>query len=116
MKLSLNDFDEPEDSTRKVLIWILGVSNFALWCYQALSEIKQVKNEEKSCNHFKSVWNWFDMAGILLTLFVIVCGANEPDALVNKESLRVVAAFASFFILLKTFDWLRLFEGTAFYI
>ena len=56
------------------------------------------------------------MIGLLLTLFVIVCGVNEPDFLLEKESLRVVAAFASLCILLKTFDWLRLFEGTAFYI
>ena len=56
------------------------------------------------------------MTGLLLTLFVIVCGVNEPDSLIRKESLRVVAAFASLLILLKTFDWLRLFEGTAFYV
>ena len=56
------------------------------------------------------------MIGLLLTLFVIICGVNEPDSLVGKESLRVVSAFASFCILLKTFDWLRLFEGTAFYV
>ena len=56
------------------------------------------------------------MTGLLLTLFVIVCGVNEPDSLVDKESLRVVSAFTSLCILMKTFDWLRLFEGTAFYV
>ena len=56
------------------------------------------------------------MTGLLLTLFVIVCGVNEPDSLVPKESLRVVSACASLCILMKTFDWLRLFEATAFYV
>ena len=32
------------------------------------------------------------------------------------EPLRVLAAFASCFILVKMFDWLRLFEETAFYV
>ena len=57
-----------------------------------------------------------DLLGLLMTLFVIVCGVNEPDALMSKEPLRVVAAFASFAILTKIFDWLRLFEETAFYV
>ena len=55
------------------------------------------------------------MTGLLLTLFVIVCGLD--DSLVSEEEiLRQVSAFASLCILLKTFDWLRLFEGTAFYV
>ena len=34
----------------------------------------------------------------------------------SVQSLREVAAICSFFTLIKAFDWLRLFEGTAFYI
>ena len=35
---------------------------------------------------------------------------------VSFETLRLLAAVASCFILIKIFDWLRLFEGTSFYI
>ena len=99
-----------------MLNWTLGTVNFILWCYKALVEIKQLKNDKHWQNYFLSFWNWVDMTGLLMTLFVIVCGVNEPDVMVSKESLRVVAAFASLRLLTKTFDWLRLFEETAFYI
>ena len=66
--------------------------------------------------HFLTVRNWVDMIGLLLTLIVIVFGVNEPDSLVDKKALRVISAFASLCILSKTFDWLRLFEKTAFYV
>ena len=56
------------------------------------------------------------MGGMLMILFVIICGVNEPDTFISKEPLRVVAAFASLCLLTKTFDWLRLFEETAFYV
>lgn len=36
--------------------------------------------------------------------------------MIDVESLRIMAAIASFCILAKVFDWLRLFEQTAFYV
>lgn len=76
----------------------------------------QLRNDSDWQDYFKSIVNWVDLSGLLMTLFVIVCSVNEPDSLMSKEHLRVVAAFASFCILTKTFDWLRLFEETAFYV
>lgn len=35
---------------------------------------------------------------------------------INVREMRTVAAFASFFLVLKLYDWLRLFEKTAFYV
>ena len=50
-----------------------------------------------------------------MTPIVIVCSiADEPW--IPISTLRVLAAFSSFSLLLKTFDWMRLFDGTAFYV
>lgn len=42
--------------------------------------------------------------------------SKYDENLVEDEKVRVAAAFACFCTLFKAFDWLRLFEGTAFYI
>ena len=41
---------------------------------------------------------------------------ESSEKYVSDELLRIIAAFASCFIFVKIFDWLRLFEGTAFYV
>ena len=80
-----------------------------------------------------SIWNWFDIFG-LTTVFLIttIQMSNQmslqeytylkPEwfeyfgGLISVQNLRIMAAGASFCMLAKFFDWLRLFEGTAFYI
>jgi len=55
------------------------------------------------------------MLAITLTLIVVI--SSVPiDPLIPLERLRPVASIASCALLLKVFDWLRLFEPTAFYI
>lgn len=56
-----------------------------------------------------------DISGLALTLFVIIMSICEIEW-VSFEGLRVIASMASCLNLLKIFDWLRLFEGTSFYI
>ena len=41
---------------------------------------------------------------------------QNDDPYVSFETRRVLAAIASFSIIFKAFDWMRLFEGTGFYI
>ena len=48
----------------------------------------------------------------LLILIVTSTGADWPSI----EVQRVISALASFLTVLKIFDWLRLFEETAFYV
>ena len=38
------------------------------------------------------------------------------DQSISVETLRLMASFASCLLFVKIYDWLRLFEGTAFYI
>ena len=67
------------------------------------------------CEYFTEMFNWIDMAGLFLTLFIVIMTILELEW-VSFQQLRVMAAFASCFIMIKFFDWLRLFAGTSFYI
>ena len=65
--------------------------------------------------YFCSFWNLIDVLGLLMVVYVLIStglglGFTPPSA------LRVIAAFGSCFTLIKLFDWLRLFEDTAFYV
>ena len=51
-------------------------------------------------------------SSILLILFITFFRLDW----ISTSNLRVIAAFASCIVLLKLFDWLRLFEDVAFYV
>ena len=55
------------------------------------------------------------MISLILTAFVIAASLPQ-NPLIALETLRPVASVASCALLVKVFDWLRLFESTAFYI
>lgn len=61
-----------------------------------------------------SIWNLMDIIGLLLVAFVLIVTIAGVYP-ISVESLRIIAAFASFFTLVKIIDWLRLFEETAFF-
>ena len=55
------------------------------------------------------------MISLSFTLIVLICSVPfEP--LLPIENMRVMASIASCTLLIKVFDWLRLFKKTAFYI
>ena len=56
-----------------------------------------------------------DIVSIILTLTFTSITLFEFDTM-SMESLRVMAAITIFFVLLKVYDWLRLFEITAFFV
>lgn len=68
--------------------------------------------------YFKSMWNWVDIFSLSASSFIVfVCITSfSKEPYVPIETLRVTAALASCSLLYKVFDWLRLFEDTAFYI
>ena len=55
------------------------------------------------------------MMALILT-FVVIASSVPQDPLISLENLRPIASIASFSLLLKIFDWLRLFESTAFFV
>jgi len=88
-------------------------------------------NEKLS--YFGSIWNWFDIV-CLSSIFLITTIQMSSQLILQADTyipteyfsytaglievgyLRIMAAFASFCLVAKFFEWLRLFEGTAFYI
>lgn len=72
---------------------------------------------ENKLEHFYSLWNWVDLIGLGGNLFIIIVGVmNDGETIISIESIRILASIVSLCIFVKLFDWLRLFEGTAFYI
>ena len=59
--------------------------------------------------------NILDLSSIFSTLFIIGHTLSEVDW-VPVETLRLIAAVASCLLVIKIYDWLRLFETTSFYI
>ena len=81
------------------------VNQLRLECYQLIGL-------ENKMEYFSSFWNMIDLTGLLLTLTIVFLSFFLNDI----GLLSVLTSFASFFLLIKVFDWLRLFEQTAFYI
>ncbi len=93
--------------------WIHGLCTAPFFIYQIKLELKQA--EAAKSEYFKSIWNWVDMISLALTTFIFM-SMMTPNPMIALETLRVLAALASCTLLYKVFDWLRLFEDTAFYI
>ena len=56
-----------------------------------------------------------DLIGLFGVFWILVfTGTNT--SLISIENERIIAAFASCFTLIKLYDWLRLFDSTAFYV
>ena len=66
-------------------------------------------------DYFKNPWNVNDFISLSLTLVIVVLSVQE-QAYLSPEILRQLAAIASCALLLKVYDWLKLFDRTAFYI
>ena len=64
---------------------------------------------------YKNLWNVVDLVALTLTL-VITVHSILGRTNIDKYSLSTMAAVASSLIVAKIYDWLRLFEMTAFYV
>ena len=81
-------------------------------------EVHQIK--ELKWEYLSIPWNWLDIISFAMNIIVhILCAAmilEDGDSSLDLEQVRATAAITSCFILVKIFDWLRLFEDTAFYV
>ena len=64
--------------------------------------------------YFCNLQNFLDIATLALTAFIEVHTIFELSAL-SIQNMRVVASIANFLLVEKLFDWMRLFNETAFY-
>ena len=65
--------------------------------------------------HFRSMWNYVDLLTLVLTI-VVVTQSFPALSFISVSNLRAFASFASFLLIVKLYDWLRLFENTASYV
>ena len=66
-------------------------------------------------NYFGELTNLMDVAALSMTLLITVVILAERDW-ISVENLRIIASFASCFLMMKLYNWLQLFEKTAFYV
>ena len=67
--------------------------------------------------YFINFWNLIDTFITWSIAFIVIMSYRPFDGdFIEMSSVRVVASLSSCAIMLKVFDWLRLFNKTAFYI
>lgn len=94
---------------------IIGGLTIVLWGYLLRTEILQFMSLEDKKKYLKSVWNLIDVMGFTLTIIIQVHTTFELDWITVKD-LRIMASFATMMLLTNVYDWLRLFEPTAFFV
>ena len=87
-----------------------------LLVYLIVLELGQfIDNSDTLLDYLLNFWNLCDIFQLLSTLYIVVSNLVQTDNS-NKENERIMAAFTVFFAWVKVFDWLRLFDETAFYM
>ena len=94
---------------------VLGILAFPLLIYFIWIEFNQVMSKKRKSEYFQELFNWIDITGVSLTLAIYIVTMSDQEW-ISFEQMRIMAAIASLALLFKIFDWLRLFEDTAFYI
>ena len=109
--------DDRDDESRAGYYCRKGAGIFTiLFIFWSLrTELFQFAYAERKMDYICSGWNWVDFFGLMFTLTIAFHTLLEMT-LIPIESLRILAAVASLFLLMKVYDWLRLFENTAFYV
>ena len=65
--------------------------------------------DSKSCGgHFSSGWNVNDAIWLIICP-IIVIASMPSETMIDQEVLIVMSSFATFTMLIKLFDWMRLF-------
>jgi hypothetical protein len=93
-----------------LLVGVLWVGFFSI-------ELAQIK--ENIQIYFRDVWNVFDFASLTLNaiLIIMINLTIVSDSLIWEPlTLRTISSIAVWFLWIKTFYWMRLFEGTAYFI
>ena len=93
----------------------LGVTSTCFLFNEIFVEARQFKGLTKKMKYISNGWNWIDFFGLSLSLIFNIHTLAEMHE-IPVETLRIMAAFATCAIFIKLYDWLRLFESTAFYV
>ena len=77
--------------------------------HQIYEEFIQIRESLSLANHFKNVWNINDAIWKPLCP-VIVLISMPSHTWIDIENLATISAFATFSMLVKVLDWMRLFD------
>lgn len=116
LSIALRDRSLTDQSTGEaVTLGITGVITFILCAYITFSEVQQLRYIDSIYDYLTSWWNYVDIVNLLVSpvIMILAWTASEQSQL---ENLRVAAAFTTCSLMIKTFDWLKLFQETAFFI
>ena len=104
-------WDIAQNDAYKLIMSVLVLLGTA---YLALLEILQA-NQQGWSRFLDSIVNALDATIILVPMFIVIHNLINAD-LVEGQYLRIMAMITIFAIGLKTFDWLRLFDQTSFFV
>ena len=113
--LSLESEEDELSGSARVVNKLLGLVALPLLALSLWIEYRQLMSEKRKITYFTSAYKWIDIVGLVLTLTVIFLTLCEIKWL-SFESMRTMASLACCCLMIKFYDWLRLFESTAFYI
>ena len=105
----------------QVYVFSLGCLTLLLLSYQLVIELYQALGTSLKA-YFLSIQNSLDLFQYLSTAWVVLWNlvhlndGEDQHAIANTDQIRIISALSVFVLWLKLFDWLRLFEQTAFYI
>ena len=108
---------EQREMTSYMTCLILGVIDIPFWFWQFKQEFAELASSGamEIVRHFRDWANWLDAIHLLITPLLIVNNSLRSP-FIKSETNDQLAALISFCVIAKTYDWLKLFEGTAFYI
>ena len=115
LKLSQLGSEERDSDALDTTVLVMGILAIILAVYASRTEILQFKGEPRKLLYFCSILNWADLFGLIGTLFLNIVTIGEFD-IMPMENLRIIGALTAFLLILKLYDWCRLFNVTAFYV
>ena len=92
----------------------LAISGFLMFGKLEMSSLL-----EDGMEYFSDAWNCLDFTSLTLNfLFLFFATLSQVFEYwaISKEAIRLIGAYACFFMWCKMFYWMRLFESTAYYV
>ena len=108
--------DGNRGQTNYVTVLTFALATLPFWAWQFKQEYRELYGAGLNfLNHFKDWANWLDTVHLFLTPVLIFSNLWKAPML-QSETNDQIAALVAFSVIAKVYDWLKLFDGTAFYI
>lgn len=109
--------DETLEQSEEKLVTraIFGLITLAFLSHQVYNEVVQYCGSAGFFDHFNTIWNFNDLFWQTTCPFIVLVSIPS-QRLIETEVLITLSSFATFGIMIKGLDWMRLFDKTSFYI